>query len=402
MARAGRMRPNTMSPGILTTPRVRPVSTITLSTTLVKRPKKAFQSPGTHQRTGCSAVVTLAIRVLLCALAWTIHQRAEREAAGSRRRGEGCAHAASPARLNRSPAGCAEDEGVPLRLSTPLPPTPPGRSHVRQPGMIGRPRAARPYGARDGRIRSHVRHSGIVCVLARGGQRLEEVPGMRDPAEDATLRLDHGEGRLLELGEVRGDAVLQDEAVVSAIVGLAHGGVYAHFGSDPAHHEVADAAMFEDAVEVRGVEGALTRLVHHRLPRLRIELLYDVVPLLATHEDATHGPGIADARGEPPSRLLGRRAAGEIGPMALARVDDEEPARACGLEHLLGGRHGAAQQGDVVAEGLAEAAGVDEVALEVDHQKGRGVGMELVLVRLGDDGGHGHIPPGAASTLLNK
>src|SRR5215470_1598494 len=392
MARAGRMRPNTMSPGILTTPKVRPVSTITLSTTLVKRPKKAFQSPGTHQRTGCSVVVTLGMCPPMCS---SLDYSPTCGARGGRVPSSGggvcsCCVTRSP---ESQPCGLRTGRGGPTPPEHTLPPTPPGRSYVRQPGMIGRPRAAPPYGARDGRIRSHVRHSGIVCVLARGGQRLEEVPGMRDPAEDATLRLDHGEGRLLELGEVRGDAVLQDEAVVSAIVGLAHGGVYAHFGSDPAHHEVADAAMFEDAVEVRGVEGALTRLVHHRLPRLRIELLYDVVPLLATHEDATHGPGIADARGEPPSRLLGRRAAGEIGPMALARVDDEEPARACGLEHLLGGRHSAAQQGDVVAEGLAEAAGVDEVALEVDHQKSSGVGMELVLVGLGDDGGHGGSSP---------
>src|SRR5262249_37671549 len=74
MARAGRIRPNTMSPGILTTPRVRPVSTITLSTTLVKRPKNAFQSPGTHQRTGCSVLVTLAMCPPVCALAGSVHQ----------------------------------------------------------------------------------------------------------------------------------------------------------------------------------------------------------------------------------------------------------------------------------------------------------------------------------------
>src|SRR5262249_6614077 len=35
-----------------------------------------------------------------------LHEHAERETAGARRRGDGCAHAASPARLNRSPSGC--------------------------------------------------------------------------------------------------------------------------------------------------------------------------------------------------------------------------------------------------------------------------------------------------------
>ena len=47
----GRMRPNTVSAGSWTTPRQSPVSTITLSSTLVNRPKKPFQSPATQKRT---------------------------------------------------------------------------------------------------------------------------------------------------------------------------------------------------------------------------------------------------------------------------------------------------------------------------------------------------------------
>src|SRR6516164_2458210 len=50
MPSAGRMRPYTMSAGRLTTCRQSPVSTMTFRTTLVNRPKKPFQSPGTHQR----------------------------------------------------------------------------------------------------------------------------------------------------------------------------------------------------------------------------------------------------------------------------------------------------------------------------------------------------------------
>src|ERR1700761_5636420 len=48
-----------------------------------------------------------------------------------------------------------------------------------------------------------------------------------DPAEDAALRLDHFQSHLLELGEVRADAILQHEAVVAAVVGLADSGVHA-------------------------------------------------------------------------------------------------------------------------------------------------------------------------------
>src|SRR5215469_8441228 len=45
-----------MSAGRLTTCRHSPVSTMTLRTTLVNRPKKPFQSPGTHQRGAAVAV----------------------------------------------------------------------------------------------------------------------------------------------------------------------------------------------------------------------------------------------------------------------------------------------------------------------------------------------------------
>src|SRR5664279_1215225 len=48
MPRAGRMREKTISGGSLTTPKLKPDSTMTLSRTLVNRPKKPFQSPGTQ------------------------------------------------------------------------------------------------------------------------------------------------------------------------------------------------------------------------------------------------------------------------------------------------------------------------------------------------------------------
>jgi hypothetical protein len=52
IASAGRIRPNTMSFGSFTTPSTSPLSTMTFKATLVNSPKNAFQSPGTHQRTG--------------------------------------------------------------------------------------------------------------------------------------------------------------------------------------------------------------------------------------------------------------------------------------------------------------------------------------------------------------
>src|SRR5687768_11336418 len=64
---AGRMRPNTISSGILSTKRRRPVSTSRFTRILVPNPKKAFQSPGVH-RAGFVSVVALVIRTLLSSL----------------------------------------------------------------------------------------------------------------------------------------------------------------------------------------------------------------------------------------------------------------------------------------------------------------------------------------------
>src|SRR5215467_9875440 len=57
---------------------------------------------------------------------------------GARRRGRGSAPAASPTRLNRRPAGGAQDEGVPLRRNAPPPPPPPapGRTLVSSLGAV--------------------------------------------------------------------------------------------------------------------------------------------------------------------------------------------------------------------------------------------------------------------------
>src|SRR3981081_2117940 len=65
MPNAGRIRPKTIASGSFTTPSTSPVSTSTLSSTLVNNPKNAFQSPGTHKgtaRPGRGATALLIIR----------------------------------------------------------------------------------------------------------------------------------------------------------------------------------------------------------------------------------------------------------------------------------------------------------------------------------------------------
>src|SRR3970282_816677 len=119
----------------------------------------------------------------------------------------------------------------------------------------------------------------------------------------------------------------------------------------------------------------------YRLAGDGVDLVDDVVAVLAAHEEAAHGPRIADVELRSATFVLRRRESGQVGPMALARVDDEEARGAAGLEHALGRRQGLEQERGVVAERLAETAGVHEVALEVDHdQRGR-LRIELELSR---------------------
>ena len=94
-----------------------------------------------------------------------------------------------------------------------------------------------------------------------------------------------------------------------------------------------------------------------------------------------------------PRAFLDGRTIGEIGSMAFARVDDQEPVRArAAREHALGRPHRAVEERDVIAERLAEAAGFDEVALEVDHEERGRPRVELERVGFRLDAWHDHSP----------
>ena len=83
----------------------------------------------------------------------------------------------------------------------------------------------------------------------------------RVPADDRALRRDHRQRRRLELGEVALGAVLDQQAVVAAVVGLAHRGLHADLGRHAGEDEVRDAARLQDLVQAGGPEHALAGLV---------------------------------------------------------------------------------------------------------------------------------------------
>src|SRR5580658_4234223 len=176
--------------------------------------------------------------------------------------------------------------------------------------------------------------AGLRDAAARSApaDRSYHVSRMTHPSEDPALRLDHVEAGGLEFREIRSDAILDDEAIEAAIIGLAHGRVDAHLRRDARDHELTDRAIVEDGVQIGGEESAFARLVDHRLAGARVELRDDVVPGLAADEDAAERTAVADRFVAASALLLRQGKIGEIRAMSLTRVDDEKAGRSPRLE----------------------------------------------------------------------
>ena len=195
----------------------------------------------------------------------------------------------------------------------------------------------------------------------------------------------------LELGEVALRRVLDEQAVEAAVVGLAHRRLHAHLGRDAGEQQMRDAALAQVRRQGGGVERALAGLVDDDLAGQRAQLGDDVVARLAARSgcgpSARHrrcaAPGCragAWPAGSPTGRARGTRGCGSTG----------TPASRTAVEQALRRRaRSPASRRDVVAQGRAEAAGLEEVALHVDDdqrrvgaRKGEGRGQ-------GGDGRHG-------------
>ena len=71
--------------------------------------------------------------------------------------------------------------------------------------------------------------------------------------------------------------------------------------------------------------------------------------------------------------------------MAFARMDDQHPHFAGGLEHIADGLHRSLEQRYIVTERGAEAARLQEVALHVDDDESRPADVDLKRIRFGLD-----------------
>ena len=117
------------------------------------------------------------------------------------------------------------------------------------------------------RLRATGARSGCVAgdrCRRRSWQRLEEALRGRHRAEHAALHLDHVERGEMVLDLGRRAAIRQQQALVAAVVGVAHRGVHADVGGDAGEDDVADALRLQHQFEVGGEERALARLVDDR------------------------------------------------------------------------------------------------------------------------------------------
>ena len=121
---------------------------------------------------------------------------------------------------------------------------------------------------------------------------------------------------------------------------------------------------------------ALARLVDHRFTLDGIQLVDDVVALLAADQDAAHRTVLAD-EGLAAAGQFRRRTVGQVRSVAFAGVDHEHADVAGTVEHVLDGLDGGKQQRGVVAQRFTKAAGQHEIALHVDDEQRRAVDIEV-------------------------
>jgi hypothetical protein len=108
-------------------------------------------------------------------------------------------------------------------------------------------------------------------------------------------QLDYLDRRAVVALVCRSRAVLEQQALVTAIVGLAHRGVDADVSGNAREHGMGDAARSEGEVQIGGIETALARLVEDELVGFGLELSPNIPSRFTSHQDAATRAWIARA-----------------------------------------------------------------------------------------------------------
>src|SRR5438445_358571 len=90
----------------------------------------------------------------------------------------------------------------------------------------------------------------LSLIAASSRQLRDERLRIRHRAEDAALHLDHLDRRQVVAVVGRPAAILQHHAFIAAVIGLAHGGVHADIRGDAGQHDILDAALVEDQLQI--------------------------------------------------------------------------------------------------------------------------------------------------------
>ncbi len=119
-------------------------------------------------------------------------------------------------------------------------------------------------------------------------------------------------------------------------------------------------------------EGAVARLVDHRLAGARLQLVDQVMSEFAAHQQAAEGAGAADGSASGlGAAALGLGQVGKIRSMAFTGVHHQHAHAARAIQQRLDRRDRRAQAADVHAGLVGVSAQRAEVALHVDHQQRR-------------------------------
>src|SRR5690606_4472706 len=131
------------------------------------------------------------------------------------------------------------------------------------------------------------------------------------PANPA-LGSEHLQGGLLVGWKVAFGSILNQQAPEAPVRRFADAGLHADFGRHAGKDQTTDTLAVQPTLKARGVEHAFAWLVDDPLAWQRGQRGDDLVPRLATHEDAAHRADITYTQPGRPERTLGRRAIGQV------------------------------------------------------------------------------------------
>jgi len=165
----------------------------------------------------------------------------------------------------------------------------------------------------------------------------------------------------------RAGAVRQEQALVPAVVGVAHRRVDADVGRDARQGDVLDAFAAEEQIQIGGVEGSFPGLIDDGFAFKRSQLWNNFPSRFSTNEDPPARPRVANSGSDTlttPSLVPWKIR--QIRTMAFARVHDEETFPSGLAKHALNRCDWRARKGNVVAHLVDISACATEIDLHVD------------------------------------